>query len=34
VAVRAEARARRHAILVDHAQRAEVHVFRVLVVGE
>jgi hypothetical protein len=34
VPVRAEPRARLHAILVDHAQRAEAHVPRVVVVGE
>ena len=34
VAVRAEAHARLHAVLVDHAQRAEAHVRRIVVVGK
>jgi hypothetical protein len=34
VAVRAEASAWRHAIFVDDAQRTEVHMFRIVVVGE
>src|SRR5688572_29597945 len=34
VAVGAEALARLHAVLVDHPQRAEAHVLRVVVVGE
>src|SRR6185503_19003261 len=34
VAVRAEARARLHAILVDDAQRTEPHVLRVVVIRE
>src|SRR5205085_9449506 len=34
VAVRAEAAARLHPVLVDHPQRPEAHVGRVVVVGE
>ena len=34
VAVRAEALARLHAVFVDHAQRPEAHVARVVIVGE
>src|SRR5690348_5106196 len=34
VAVRAEAGARANAILVDHAQRAEAHVQRIVVIGK
>src|SRR5262249_49804808 len=34
VAVRAEAGARLHAVVVDHTQRAEAHVLRVVVVPE
>jgi hypothetical protein len=34
VAVGAEARAGLHPVLVDHAQRAETHVLRVVIIGE